>query len=288
MSAEDALRNGDVDAALAALFDEVRSEPDQPRHRVFLFQLLCVTGDWDRALTQLNVARDLDPSALVMAQAYQEILQCEALRRKVFEGSHTPLIFGDPEPWLVQMLEALHLDHEGNANAARDLRQRALDEAPATAGKIVFEKSGAGEPSDEEDPFDWIADGDFRMGPALEMIVNGRYYWAPFHRIAEITIERPADLRDVVWTPAQFRWANAGEAVGVIPTRYVDSEKHPDGAIRLARKTIWQENAENAYEGLGQRIFTTNQAEYGLMDVRKITLDVESAADPDPTAQGNQ
>ena len=113
MSAVDALQNVDVDAALEALFDEVRSQPDQAKHRIFLFQLLCVAGQWDRALTQLNVAHELDPAAAMMANAYQEILRCEAFRAKVFAGTHTPLVFGDPAPWIAQRLEALQLQAQG-------------------------------------------------------------------------------------------------------------------------------------------------------------------------------
>jgi len=276
MSALESLLKGDVDTALAALFDEVRSEPDQPRHRIFLFQLLSVVGQWDRALTQLNVARDLDPTAGVMAAAYQEILQCEALRRQVFDGSRTPLVFGDPEPWVAQMIEALHLTGEEQVDAAQELRRTAIEAAPTTAGTLSARMPGGPHARHEgavaEVGFEWLADGDTRLGPILELIVNGRYYWAPLHRIAEIVIEPPSDLRDLVWTPAQFRWANAGEAVGVIPTRYVGSEAGEEDAMRLARKTCWRETGPDAYEGLGQRVFMTDVGEYGLLDICRITL----------------
>ncbi len=38
--------------------------------------------------------------------------------------------------------------------------------------------------------------------PVLEAMVNGKYYWIPFSRLASIVIEAPADLRDRVWLPA--------------------------------------------------------------------------------------
>ena len=59
-----------------------------PKLRVFLFQLLCVLGQWERALTQLNVAAELDAQALAMAQMYREALQCEMpARRRVRRAS---------------------------------------------------------------------------------------------------------------------------------------------------------------------------------------------------------
>ena len=54
----------------------------------------------------------------------------------------------------------------------------------------------------------------------LEAVINGRYYWVPFSRLAEVTIEAPEDLRDVVWMPAHLQFENGGEMVALIPTRY--------------------------------------------------------------------
>ncbi|MEN1678591.1 MAG: type VI secretion system accessory protein TagJ [Planctomycetota bacterium] len=268
MTAKEALKAGDLQAALAQLTEETRSQPDDPKHRVFLFQLLAVRGEWDRSLTQLNVVRDLDESARLMAQTYQECLRCEVLRREVFAGKRTPLVFGDPTPWLAQLIEAIRLDSQGETAAAADLRGEAFEAAPAVPGTLSV-AAGDGE---QEHRFDWIADGDSRLGPVLEIIVNGRYYWAPAERVAEITFEPPADLRDVVWTPAHFRWANEGEAAGIIPTRYVDSEKHADDAVRLSRKTEWEEVADGAYHGLGQRVLLTDAGDFALMDLRRVTL----------------
>jgi hypothetical protein len=45
----------------------------------------------------------------------------------------------------------------------------------------------------------------------LEAIVNGRYYWIPFQRIHTLCWNRLLILRDYVWMPAQFTWANSGE-----------------------------------------------------------------------------
>lgn len=271
------LKNGDVDEALTKLFAQVRDNPSDPKHRIFLFQLLCVVGQWDRALTQLNVAQDLDPTSGVMGKAYQEILHCEVIRHAVFQGKRTPLIFGEPEPWLAQLVEALRLAGEGQQTAANELRLKAFEEAPAVPGSLELSKGGAGqEPVTENVNFEWLADGDSRLGPVLEMIVNGRYYWASPRNVSEVIVEPPTDLRDLVWVPAHFRWANAGEAVGVIPVRYVGSESNEDGAIRLARKTNWREITENLFEGLGQRAFVTDAGDYGLLDVRRISFSTGS------------
>ena len=69
--AEQVLRDGDPELALRLLTDQVRANPADAKLRVFLFQLLCVLGRWDRALNQLNVAGELDASTLAMVQTYR-------------------------------------------------------------------------------------------------------------------------------------------------------------------------------------------------------------------------
>jgi type VI secretion system protein ImpE len=106
----------------------------------------------------------------------------------------------------------------------------------------------------------------------LEAIVNGRYYWVPFARLAKIAIEAPADLRDVVWMPAQLQFVNGGEAVALVPTRYPGSEAADDPQVLLSRRTVWSEAGPDTYHGLGQRVFVTDAGEMALMDVRAIAF----------------
>ncbi len=261
MFAEQSLREGSLDETLTQLQDQVRKDPANASHRIFLFQLLAVLGDWNRAATQLKVAGELDAGTLAMVQTYREALRCEVLRADIFAGRKTPLVFGQPEKWVALMIEALRPSAEGDHAGAQSLREEAFELAPATSGSI------------DGQAFEWIADADQRLGPILEVVVNGAYYWVPFERIREIRVEEPADLRDLVWMPAQLIWSNGGGTVGLIPTRYPGSEASEDNHIRLARRTEWSEPEPGIYVGLGQRMLATDAAEFPLMDVRTITLD---------------
>jgi type VI secretion system protein ImpE len=196
-----------------------------------------------------------------MAQMYREAILCEVLRADVFAGLRTPLVFGDPEQWIALLIEALRVDKAGSSQESNSLRERALELAPTTAGQI------------DGQSFTWIADADSRLGPVLEAVVNGRYYWIPFQRIAKLDIEAPVDLRDLVWTPVQLQWSNGGTASGLIPTRYSGSEKSSDPHILMSRMTEWNEMSDGCFSGLGQRLLTTDQNEYALMDVRSIVFE---------------
>ncbi len=261
VTAEEALREGRLADALAAVQDKVRNDPADAKLRVFLFQLLSVLGSWERAFTQLKVAGELDSGALAMVQTYREALRCEMLRAGVFAGEATPMVFGQPSQWVALQIEALRLTAEGKHAEAGDLRGQAFEQAPATSGAI------------DGQAFDWIADADPRLGPVFEAVINGAYYWVPFSSIREIRMEAPEDLRDVVWMPAQLIWPNGGGTVALVPARYPGSEASDDPAVILGRKTEWAEPAPEVYLGLGQKMLATDAADHALMDVRTIVLD---------------
>jgi type VI secretion system protein ImpE len=261
-AAEQSLKDGDVPTALKLLQEEIRAHAADPKLRVFLFQLLCLTGQWERALAQLDVAATLDAGALAMAQMYGQAVRCEVLRAQVFEGRKSPMVLGQPEQWLALLIEALLVSGQGRFQDADSLRGRAFEAADATAGTM------------DGEAFAWIADADSRLGPVCEAIINGRYYWVPFSRLRRVVIDAPEDLRDLVWMPAHFEFDDGGDTVALIPTRYPGSETSENAQIVLARTTIWNEKSAGVYHGLGQRLITTDSGEKSLMDVREILLDV--------------
>ncbi|MEL6478855.1 MAG: type VI secretion system accessory protein TagJ [Pseudomonadota bacterium] len=260
MQAEELLKQGDLAGALTALQDRVRKDPSDAKLRIFLFQLLSVMGDWQRAIQQLKSSGTLDAAANTMAQMYREAIICEVYRDKVFAGEKAPLIFGEPEDWLAWMIEAVKLQAGGNLSAAEELRGKAFDAAPASAGSV----NGTA--------FEWIADADPRLGPVLELVVNGRYFWAPFTAVHRLEFEAPSDLRDRVWTPATVTWANGGDAVALIPTRYAGTTTKGNDAQKLAHATDWLAEGESVTEGLGQRLLATDHDDYALMDIRELVI----------------
>lgn len=258
MTPEESLKAGDLDQALTALQDAVRKAPADVKLRRFLFQLWCVLGRWEKALTQLNVLADLDAESLLLANIFRPVLDCETLRAEVFAGKRTPMIFGEPEEWIGWLVQANNLAAQGQFKGAQELQARAFEAAPAASGKVNgFE-------------FAWLADADSRLGPMFEAYIDTKYYWVPGHRIASISLQPPTDLRDLVWLPAKFAWTNGGESSGFIPVRYPGTEASTDNGLKLARKTEWIEKPEGLFFGLGQRSFSTDDREYSFLDVRVI------------------
>jgi type VI secretion system protein ImpE len=259
MTAEQLLKDGRPEEALNELKKAVREDPADAKKRVFLFQLLCILGDWKRAATQLQVLAEMDSASMMMARIFEPVLVCEAIRADVFAGNRTPIIFGQPPEWIGSLAEAMAFFGKGEFKAGAQLRDKAFEAAPASAGTVNGEA------------FEWIADADERLGPVLEVILEGRYCWVPFCRIRQIFIEPVADLRDLVWAPAQFVWENGGQASGHIPARYAGTERLEEASLKLSRKTEWRDKS-GIQIGVGQRMLATDAGEYPLLEIRKIEI----------------
>ncbi|HEY3853915.1 MAG TPA: type VI secretion system accessory protein TagJ [Verrucomicrobiae bacterium] len=271
MQAEDQLRAGRVQEALQTLQEQVRQQPGDVQLRVFLFQLLSVLGQWDRVLTQLKVLGDLDHQALLVSRVYEHVVRAELLRREIFVGKSSPVIFGEPEPWMASLLHGNELAARGDFTAAQECLQEALDAAPGTPGSV------------NSTPCQWMADADLRLGPMLEVVIGKKYFWVPFFRIKEWRLQPPKHIRDLIWLPVEFVWTNGGQAAGFIFVRYPGTEAAEDGELRLARKTDWHQKAEGLSFGAGQRMVATDGQDFAILDIRSVDFAPTVAAAPNST-----
>lgn len=260
MTAETLLQAGDPHAAQDALQEQVKKQPTDAKLRVFLFQLMAINGQWKRAQAQLEIAGQLDSEAEPMVQAYRDVINCELHREAVFEGKSKPLIFGEPEEWVALLVEAQQAFSRGEMDLFAKLNGQAFEMADTRSGKINDEK------------FDWVADADQRFGPVFEFMFNGQYYWVPMSRVSKFHTDKPTDLRDLIWLPAEVTWTNGGKLMVMIPARYPRIEGI-SGAGLLSRRTDWVSHDGDIVEGTGQRIFATDQNDYSVLQVRSIEFD---------------
>ena len=270
MNSAELVRGARLEEALAALQGEIRAKPEDVSLRIFLFQLDCILGHFDKALGQLQVLASLNPETMLMAQIFRPVITCELLRREVFSGKRTPMVFGEPTEWIGWLIQANELLARGEHTAAADLRARAFEAAPGSAGQINGE------------PFEWIADADSRLGPVLEAFIEGKYYWLPICRVQKIQTPEPSDLRDLVWLPAEVTLSTGATVPAHLPVRYPGTESSTDGALRLSRRTDWQQQPGDTSVGLGQRTLATDANEYPLLQCRTIEL---TASGIEPSGQ---
>lgn len=250
-----AFKAGNLAGARELLQNKIRAAASDVRLRLSLLQLLCVLGEWDRARTQLEVVESLDSDDKTWINLLGPALMGESLRRDVFAGRTTPLVLGEPSEWIAKLIQSLKA---ADPAVQALLRSDAFEAAPAVAVKV----------NGEERP--WLADADSRLGPVLEAIMEGKYYWIPFDRIRRLSLSPPTDMRHLVWLPVQATWVTGGESAILVPTRYCGTELTKEPSLCQARRTTWEEISPGQFRGLGQRMLTAGEHDYPLLDVRTV------------------
>lgn len=255
------LRAGDLTGARSALVEIVRSRPSDAQARMFLFQLLAVAGEWEKARNQLQAMAQLSPEAQMLSVAYGQAIDAEATRAAVFAGTARIDVLANADGWAGQLAAAIELLAMGDAEAGIAARDAAFDAAPDATGRF------------NAIAFDWISDADGRFGPAFEVIIAGRYGLVPFDAIEKIKCEGTRDLRDLVWLPIQLGMKSGQSIAAFLPSRYPGSEASPVTAEQLGRATSWHPTAWGE-AGRGQRIWSLSDGEdHGLLSLKTLEFD---------------
>ncbi|KWB82953.1 type VI secretion system accessory protein TagJ [Burkholderia ubonensis] len=239
---------------IARIESQIREQPSGPTHRWALFQFMCITGEWTRAMQQLQIWAKLEPHQTRTAQAYRDLIRAERWRAKVVAGNVCPGFVLDPPTWTQGLVDALHLAASGQIEEADRAREAALEAAPLVSTRTP---KGVAE---------WIADSDSRFGPVCEFITAGHYRWIPFPDLAEWHVEPPATLLDLIWAPCVLTLTDGSVVCGFMPARYPGSEGASE-ALRLGRETVWQAMGRTGIAALGQKTWATDQADFGLFEL---------------------
>ncbi len=90
MTPQELYQAGELDQAITALGEELRSYPLDAKRRTFLFELLCFAGQYDRAEKQLDVLARQDPKNAPGMLVYRSALYAERTRDEMFRSGQMP------------------------------------------------------------------------------------------------------------------------------------------------------------------------------------------------------
>ncbi|WP_241608753.1 type VI secretion system accessory protein TagJ [Rosenbergiella epipactidis] len=251
-----------IATAMKRLENDIRQRPTDADLRAAFVQLLCLAGNWPRATLQLKSWLALTPSALPTVTLLEQAVQGERQRAAVFAAQAQPKMPDHAWPWLTDFSNALNLSVE----AANICREQALERAELNPGSLT-------DMSQNTHTFDWLMDGDTRLGPLCEVIVNGQYFWIPFQAIAEIRFQAPASVTDLIWRHASVTLTDGSEQVCQIPARYPLSEQNEENEL-LSQTTHWQpmDQQGNCYQGKGQKIWLNDQKEFPILSLDTVSF----------------
>lgn len=90
MKAQELWKQGKLEEAIESLGVELRSDPTDVQRRTFLFELLCFSGQFDRAEKQLDVIAQASQEAGMGGLLYRSAIHADRNRQEMFVSGDFP------------------------------------------------------------------------------------------------------------------------------------------------------------------------------------------------------
>lgn len=232
MNAKELFRAGKLDEAVQALNVEVRDNPSDKKSRIFLFELLCFSGQYERAEKQLGVLAQESNHAELGALLYLTALHAERSRQDLFRKKEYP-----KHP--TESSEPRQVSGVLNGRPFRSL----ADADPTIGARLEVFAAGS---------YMWIP---FEHLASVEV--------PPPRRLRDL-LWIPAAVR----TGPTFKGLDLGEVL--LPAMTPFSWQHADDAVRLGHETQWQENEDGKVAPVGQKILFVDGEEFPFLELRKL------------------
>ncbi len=276
MNARELLEAGRLTAAIETLSGELKARPNDLPGRTLLFDLLCYAGDLTRAEKQLDVIghQGGGAEAAIGVRFYQNLLAAERARTRLFSGGVRPRFLLEPPPAVSQHLEALDRLREGRRDEARAL----LEGAAATRAPIRGLVGGTA--------FDDFRDADDLLAPVLEVFTATGYFWVPWEQVQFLEVPAPRTLRDLLWTPANLSTFDGQLGEVTLPGLYPGSSSSADDALRLGRKTEWNDPDGGPVRGQGRKLFLVGDEARTLLELGEVKFAYHGEGTPADPAEG--
>jgi type VI secretion system protein ImpE len=253
------LRDEKLDEAIAYLNAEVRNNPTAIDRRAQLAELLCVTGNLERADTVLNAITDIDSGAMVGVALFRQLVRAAQAREQFFSEGRLPEFVVKPDAVI-----------ELELRAAIALREGAWGEL----AKLVAERDEARVPlagTADGATFSDFRDLDDLAAAHLEVFTStGKYFWIPLSAIESIELRTPESRRDLLWRRALVSVADGPDGEVFLPTIYCT--KQPSAAQRLGHVTDFESPAERVSLGLGLRMFLVGDESRSIRELGRVAF----------------
>lgn len=233
MDAQTLFKAGKLTEAVSALTAYLRDNPGDLKSRTFLFELLCFTGNFDRAEKQLTIVQqESNKESMLGSLLYTSALRAEKIRQEMFETKTFPQPTGKPLGPVRGKLNGKEFN--------------SLEDADPRIG-AKLEVFAAGD-------YLWISYHDIasvKMEPPKKL---RDLFWTP------------ARLN----TGPTFRSRELGEIL--LPAIAPLSWQHESDEVRLGRATEFCEDESGDTAPYGSKTLLVDGEEFALLDVRELEI----------------
>lgn len=262
LDSSELFQQGDLASALEAALTEVRQKPTDVPARLFLAELCCFSGDWERAEKQLDTLSKQTTDAAMLVALFRQLLRGEIARQQVLVEGRTPEIVTPLTPAMSKAIEILNANRNGDLAKATELVAEMDSLQPLVTGTC------------NDKPFESIRDLDDRTAPILEVITStGKYFWTPWESLEYLDFDPPLRAMDLLWRRTKISVKGGPEGEVYIPTRYVSANDTLNELQRLSRATDWIGEEGEFTQGLGCRTLLVGEESLTIMELKSLTFD---------------
>jgi len=254
------LEQGDLTMAIKQAQENVADRPRAEGERFLLFELTILQEDFEEAMVQLNMLRELSPQLSDAAEFYLGLVEAE-LRRNAFlqKGDGGVGFVVEPPDWAGDFCRACQSLLAGRGAEASSLLQEAWRKVPPVSGTLNGERE-----------FTSFRDADDVLGPFLEAIVPGAWLWMPFSQIQSVSFTEPKGYQEIIWRPAEVVMRNGWSGEVWVPSVYSGTGERTDHE-KLGRMTMFDYPAPGISRGYGQRDFKIDDGTLmGIQSVKRL------------------
>lgn len=228
-------RAGKLSEAISGLNEALRNDPANQKQRTFLFELLCFSGEYDRAEKQLNILeQEGSKDSFLGTLLYKAALNAERTRQEMFEKKSYP---------------KQTVDGAGAAQVRGKLNgkefQTLSDADPRIGEKLEVFAGG---------DYMWIS---FQDISTVRMETPKRLrdlLWAPAKLV----------------TGPTFQSRDLGEIL--LPALSPGSWGHPEDEVKLGRVSEWCEDEAGEVAPFGQKNLLVDGEEVPFLEVRELEI----------------
>jgi type VI secretion system protein ImpE len=261
MDAKEHFKAGNLAEAVAAATDEVKRHPTDMSRRGFLAELLCFTGEFQRADMQLDAIGHQDPQLVLGLSMFRQLIRAEQARQQFYSDGRVPEFLDAPPRHVQCALEA-----------SISLREKRPQEAVALLEEAESFRPKAGGVCNGK-PFDDFRDIDDLTSTFFEVLTsNGKYYWIPVERVEMIEFRAPERPRDLLWRRVHMIVRGGPDGEVFLPVLYPGAAAEEDEQMRLGRKTDWHDGENTPVRGVGQRMFLVGEQGLGIMELLQVEI----------------
>jgi len=265
MSTAQALQHfqaGRLGDAIAAAGEAVRKQATDVEARGFLAELLCYTGDFERADKQLSLIGEQDPKQGYGVALMQQLLRAEQARQELYTSGRVPEFLERPSERLQLLLQATIALREEQEEEAADLVVRAMDLTPPLSETC------------DEKPFAGFRDVDDLLSTVFEVLTkNGKYYWVPMESVERLEFEPHRRAHELMWRGAKIVVRGLLDGDVYLPALYPGASKEADERLKLGRITDFRGGEGKLLRGVGQRLFQVGEDDVPMLQIKKLAFD---------------